>query len=149
MRVDGYGNDCITQTAYLAYSGYIKQRNYISGTWGEWEWINPPMELGVEYRTTERWQGKPVYTKLVDCGALPDNSPKTIGFASANYNCFDLKIYARNADTTTTFMFPMLSYNDGSVLARADIYAGQIIQIRTFSALSHYSAYAIVKYTKD
>jgi hypothetical protein len=26
-----------------------------------WEWINPPMEPGVEYRTTERFNGKPVY----------------------------------------------------------------------------------------
>lgn len=31
-----------------------------------WEWVNPPMELGVEYRTTERYLGKPVYTKLLD-----------------------------------------------------------------------------------
>lgn len=29
------------------------------------EWFNPPMELDVEYRTTERWLGKPVYTKAV------------------------------------------------------------------------------------
>ena len=29
------------------------------------EWINPPMIAGVEYRTTERFDGKPVYRKLV------------------------------------------------------------------------------------
>ena len=29
---------------------------------GQQEWYNPPMEAGIEYRTTERWQGKPVYT---------------------------------------------------------------------------------------
>lgn len=34
--------------------------------WNSWEYVNPPMLAGVEYRTTERWQGKPVYTKLVD-----------------------------------------------------------------------------------
>ncbi len=38
--------------------------------WGPWEWINPPMDLGTEYRTTERYLGKPVYVKLVDCGEL-------------------------------------------------------------------------------
>lgn len=32
---------------------------------GEPEWINPPMEDEVEYRTTERFQGKPVYTKQI------------------------------------------------------------------------------------
>lgn len=31
----------------------------------EQEWINPPMIEGVEYRTTERFAGVPVYTKVV------------------------------------------------------------------------------------
>lgn len=35
------------------------------------EWINPPLMLGEEYRTTERWYGGVVYTKLVDLGDLP------------------------------------------------------------------------------
>lgn len=35
------------------------------------EWINPPMELGVEYRTTDRYKGKPVYTKLDNFGEGP------------------------------------------------------------------------------
>lgn len=41
--------------------------------WGDWEHTNPPMELGVEYRTTERYLGKPVYYKIVDCGQIADN----------------------------------------------------------------------------
>lgn len=32
-------------------------------SWGAWEWVNPPMALGVEYRTTERINGKAVYKK--------------------------------------------------------------------------------------
>lgn len=35
------------------------------GKWGEWDWVNPPMVAGVEYRTTERYMGKPVYHKLI------------------------------------------------------------------------------------
>ena len=31
----------------------------------EVEWINPPMVVGTEYRTTERFAGKPVYTTVV------------------------------------------------------------------------------------
>jgi hypothetical protein len=42
------------------------------------EWLNPPMAVGVEYRTTERYQGKSVYTKLVDFGNLPTNSTKWV-----------------------------------------------------------------------
>jgi hypothetical protein len=32
---------------------------------GETEWLFPPMEAGVEYRTAERFLGRPVYRKLV------------------------------------------------------------------------------------
>ena len=32
---------------------------------GETEWVNPPMTGNVEYRTTERFLGKPVYTMLI------------------------------------------------------------------------------------
>ena len=37
----------------------------------EQEWINPPMVLGTEYRTTERWANRAVYTKLVQYGGMP------------------------------------------------------------------------------
>ncbi len=55
-------------------------RSKEAGVWKPWEWINPPMKLGVEYRTTERHNGKPVYTKLIDCGAMPNNTAKTVEY---------------------------------------------------------------------
>ena len=57
---------------------WVRQKTDYAATWGEWEFGKVPMELGVEYRTTERYQGKPVYTKLVDCGALPNATRKTV-----------------------------------------------------------------------
>lgn len=53
-------------TAHSAYGGgsnIIKTKN--SGIWRTVEWENPPMLPGTEYRTTERWDNKPVYRKLV------------------------------------------------------------------------------------
>ena len=38
---------------------------------GVTEWVNPPLVLFEEYHTTERWQGKVVYTMLFDIGAMP------------------------------------------------------------------------------
>lgn len=40
------------------------------------EYQNPPMILGVEYRTTERYNGKPVYAQIVNCGSMPNNTTK-------------------------------------------------------------------------
>lgn len=55
----------------------VCKRVMASGKWGELEWINPPMKLGEEYRTTERWEGKPVYTMLVNCGDMVSGSSVT------------------------------------------------------------------------
>lgn len=48
------------------------------------EWLNPPMELGVEYRTVKRHCGKPVYTKAFDFGALPSTNIKTVSTGITN-----------------------------------------------------------------
>lgn len=39
---------------------------------GEKEWINPPLFAGIEYRTTERYIGRPVYVKTVSVGYLAE-----------------------------------------------------------------------------
>ena len=41
-----------------------------NGVWDEWEYVNPPMIPGKEYRTTERWNGKAVWTALIYLGAF-------------------------------------------------------------------------------
>ena len=42
------------------------------------------MYAGVEYRTTELWRGKPVYTKLIDCGAIADKKEIAHGVSATN-----------------------------------------------------------------
>ena len=67
----------IIQEAFMSglgiNTGTQKQvRHYhLNYGWSPWEWVNPPMELGKEYRTTERYLGKPVYVKTVPTGAMP------------------------------------------------------------------------------
>ena len=41
-------------------------RNIYNGEWKDWSWINPPMNVGVEYKTSEHYKGKPVYRKLIE-----------------------------------------------------------------------------------
>lgn len=71
------------QTLYLGTAGLygLILRRYFhaaSRVWYPWEWVNPPMVGGVEYRTTERWGGPyyPVYTKRVSCGKGPTSGAK-------------------------------------------------------------------------
>lgn len=70
-----YGENNATQYAKIG-EGYDYQRkcaakrDKIKGTWQPWEWVNPPMLLGEEYRTTEMYKGKPVYAL---CGEFGSN----------------------------------------------------------------------------
>lgn len=70
----------ITQTVKSqgVYSQGEAVRHYFDNEWTPWEWVNPPLLQGVEYRTTERYMGQPVYAKLVDCGNMLNAEPKTI-----------------------------------------------------------------------
>lgn len=75
-----------TQAILTAYPNgndtiIVKKKHW--SVWGEWEWVNPPMLPGEEYRTTERYMSKPVYVKLVDCKGMPGTSSKTIAHHDA------------------------------------------------------------------
>jgi hypothetical protein len=59
----------IAQTIYIdTFPNCSATRMRINGTWTPWEWVNPPMLDGVEYRTTQRFAGKAIYTKAVGVG---------------------------------------------------------------------------------
>jgi hypothetical protein len=82
MRVDAEGGANIVQTAYAGYATskgmVIMQRVKFQGTWGEWEYVTPLCVPGIEYRTTERMGGSPVYCKVISFGTLPNNTFKNV-----------------------------------------------------------------------
>ena len=69
-RTDG---DSIQKVWHLGThpSVQISCERYLTDNNGEWEWVNPPMTLGVEYRTTKRYDGHVVYTQMISCGKGP------------------------------------------------------------------------------
>ena len=60
-------------------TGTIAVRRLNGNGWSPWEFINPPMKVGVEYRTTERYLGKPVYALCTNFGANIDGSSMYFG----------------------------------------------------------------------
>lgn len=75
----------------------VLKRAYYNGTWSEWECDNPPMVAGVEYRTTERYNGKPVYTMLLDFGTSADQ--KVLGI-NLNKDTYQIIRYAGTMNGT-------------------------------------------------
>lgn len=63
--VEGYDASTARQTLSLVGSTTRAVRSCEGGVWRSWSVENPPMELGVEYRTAELWEGDHVYTKRV------------------------------------------------------------------------------------
>lgn len=61
---------CVDMVCYVA-RGSRALLSKDNGVWGDFEWQNPPLYPGVEYRTTEKWYGKPVYALQCHCGLLP------------------------------------------------------------------------------
>lgn len=83
-RVDALSTGYAALTIYNDTFSAVAQRFLRESVWQPFEWVNPPMELGVEYRTTERFLGKPVYVKTVDLGALPNATIKTVMHGISN-----------------------------------------------------------------
>lgn len=78
-----YDNYVLVSAESYSDGGKSLQKTKQNGVWHDWEWVNPPMILGVEYRTTERWQGRAVYVKAVDFGELPNNDVAFVDFCEA------------------------------------------------------------------
>lgn len=71
LFVKAYSETYVHQVAVSEYHhGITAERWMIAGVWQPWEWINPPMIPSVEYRTTERHNGSPVYKKMDASGVI-------------------------------------------------------------------------------
>ena len=84
MRVDAQNAAVNAKTIYGVADNLlgaaIVARNMTYGSHiSDWEYENPPMVLGTEYRTTERYLGKPVYCKLVDLGEGTNGKTVNVG----------------------------------------------------------------------
>ena len=61
-------------------------------TWTAWEYINPPLvfsgsklpSAGTEYQTTERWNGAPVFTRIVGLKLVVNASTTNVGESSVD-----------------------------------------------------------------
>lgn len=140
--VTNNGNDVVVEAWNLNGANKAKI-NKRSGTWGKWEWINPPMATGVEYRTTERFGGKPVYQKIVNFGTLPNTSFKTVAHGVSNMQHLLYKDC-----TAGTHHFPANCAESGYI-GVVDVYVDDTsIQITTSINWSAQTGYVKMKYTK-
>ena len=152
LRVEQRDDDFVIQTLYLDCQEYmleVRRTHYYASTngyaWSEWEYVNPPMVQNVEYLTTERWQGRPVYAKLVNLGVLPNTSSKTVTVVASGVD------YPISCDCVyrMTGGWTILAQDNIKAYPQRDTDGSFHVKITTTADRSMYTDnYAIVKYTK-
>lgn len=143
QSTDGY----VSASILILFGAYPEVTNGISGVTAEpFEWDNPPMVPGVEYRTTERWNGKPVYATLVDCQHWAVGKTVTTDITAEKV--------IRYCGCTSTIALPNINNNsltDG-MTAYVEVYTnGGHIEVTMCGAFVNSSAvtHVGVWYTKD
>ena len=106
---------------------------------GAVEWLNPPMVVGTEYRTTERFMGKPVYVKLVDFGPGANNAEKSVEHGASNAIVIDYGGYAKSGNSALSV--PWMSHSTLSV-------SNTVIVMTANANYSGYNVYVWIKYYK-
>ena len=84
---------------YVDYTKAVHiRRKKENGVWLDWEWENPFLDIDIEYRTTERFLGKPVYVKSVRIESIAANSGESRGISYGATRV--LRAYASGKPTT-------------------------------------------------
>jgi hypothetical protein len=114
-----------------------------NGAWQPWEWENPPMIMDTEYRTTERYNGKPVYVKLINAGNSEDG--KTISYGVTRDRIIDVKV--------TMVSAPIIQRAAGESATSSDYYASFYATSNNVTLLCKPSmvgspCYVFIKYVK-
>lgn len=146
MRVSNYDSKNVLQEYWSLNQDAQNQARRINrnGTWGPLEWLNPPMKIGIEYRTMDRFNGKPVYRKLINFGQLPNNSTKTVSISDESINLLSAFGYQYSSNQ----IIPNGCYGGSAsqqVLVGGN---GQNLIVATNFTPNATDAYIEVKYTK-
>lgn len=111
--------------------------------WGPWEYLNPFMQTGVEYRTTERFWGRPVYYKIVDCGQIADNKQVEHGIVNMR-DCISFQGLRGG--------MPMPSISNNNLVAPWSCYVADVSRTKITLACGTSAAggncHVMLKYTK-
>lgn len=99
-----------------------------------------------EHPTGKKWiDGKPIYRKVVNFGALPNTTTKSVAYNITNKDKF-ISIEGIATDGTNTMPIPRPSSSTNNIL---DVYCDTVnVVAKCTGNLSDYSAYITLEYTK-
>lgn len=79
-------------------------------------WINPPLQVGIEYQLLLTYRGDPVYIQLIECGAMPGaNSYKSVAHGITFDHTVDCGGYMTDGSASITLPYAMSATNYGNI----------------------------------
>ena len=166
MIINALNDGHIVQTIYpFSMPGTRVIRVCTGGIWKPDEYENPPMRVGGmdengnpinEYRTTERYLGKPVYVQTKEISALAigsSSSPARTDIEDFTDTCDKIvryEMYVTPASGGPKFPIPFIEATTGVLKASGSLNEGQYLygSIYSFDDLSGYKANVTCWYTK-
>lgn len=119
------------------FKGCVLMRTIENGSIGPWEWINSPMQLGIEYQTIERYNGNPVYTKAVSLGTVSGGGTKSVEHGVTDLEaCIECNGFAGHQNLV------------GNKYVNSITVGASVIELVTDSNFPSQAVVAIMKYTK-
>lgn len=128
------------------YNNLVIERWQRGGPWQPWENANPPMKEGVLYRTTERYMGKVVYTKLINMGAMANNGKISRTDSDLSGATHVISCNGTATNSSLSFTIPSRDVNGTGSACWAHT-TGEIAVAANFNAAA-YTARVVVKFTK-
>lgn len=115
---------------------------------GETEWYNPPCVVGTEYRTTQRWKGKPVYAKLLQFTGLFPNGAQTHYFANQFPGVTEvISVKANGTNGSIVVSLPFVDQANNFSCWAYNNSGGQIAIASNYKT-AYTTVYALVQYIK-
>jgi hypothetical protein len=150
----------ITNGGAIIY-GYTWDES-LHGEWQPitWEYANPSNMEGVEYRTTERYNGKPVYIKRREVEMGEDGTTRMIPLTTDATEEFEVvsidAVCIPPNDNYPLEAFPVVNQGDGTIAATCTVTVEKessnqysaAINVRSFVDMRGHIATVTVKYTK-
>ena len=146
----------LTQILHNSHNGVTAQRDIKGSTVCEWGYVNPLMNLGIEYRTTERHNGKAVYTQARSVPSGPALNSITIVTFSGSEGATEFVDYGGSlTDGSFICAIPGVDGAGNALLNAGPICSASSSALQIYMknvgsfALTSFSGTCWVKYTKD
>ena len=135
----------------------VLAKSFLDGTWLAAEFVTPPMSAGREFRTTDRWRERPVYTKLIvyEPSSFTAQSIALPHGISGLDVCISVTVnWKRTDDTPGWRQFPAVYHKDSNWHGQVDFVDSTNVKFALGTSLlasmqsSTEKVYVTLKYTK-